>query len=126
MIRYTHCHFLGKEPAKVIFNVSNWTYCTFVGMDITLNNLCTITQFQLVSYLKLRFNNHVSPCSVKLKSGGNSLPLGSRVFGSRSSLKKAWAQACSGEMREEGVYSNRRDTRSMASGGVRVRNTCNQ
>lgn len=50
--------------------------------------------------------------------------MGSLVLASRSSLKKAWAHACSGLMREEGVYSSRRATSSMASGGVRARNTC--
>lgn len=65
------------------------------------------------------------PVSVKLKSGGSGLPFGNRVLPSRSSSKKLWAQACSGEMRDDGVYSSRRDTRSMASGGVRARKTCN-
>ena len=63
------------------------------------------------------------PCCVKLNKGGNSLPLGIRTPGCRSSLKKACAQASMGEMREEGVYSNSRLTSSMASGGVRERNT---
>lgn len=67
-----------------------------------------------------------SPCSVKLNKGGSSLPYGSRVFVSRSSSKKVWAQAWSGEIRDEGVYSSSRDTRSIASGGVRARNTCHQ
>lgn len=67
-----------------------------------------------------------SPCSVKLNNGGSSLPYGSRVFVSRSSSKKVWAHAWSGEIRDEGVYSSSRDTRSIASGGVRARNTCHQ
>jgi hypothetical protein len=66
----------------------------------------------------------LSSCSVKLNSGGNSLLLGSRVPGSRNSLKNGWPQAWRGVMRDDGVYSNSRDTNSMASGGVRVRNTC--
>lgn len=60
---------------------------------------------------------------LKLKSGGRSRPLGSRVFGWRSSSKKAWAQASSGERRDAGVYSSRREQRAMASGGVRGLNT---
>ncbi len=56
--------------------------------------------------------------SVKLKSGGSSLPAGNLVAGSLSSSKKVWAHACNGEIRAEGVYSSRRDTRSMASGEV--------
>lgn len=63
------------------------------------------------------------PCSVKLNNGGNSLPLGKRVFGSLNSLKKECAQACKGLIREDGVYSNSRATNSIASGGVRARNT---
>lgn len=65
-----------------------------------------------------------SSCSVKLKSGGNSRPLGSRVPCSRSSWKNECAHACSGVMRNDGVYSNSRATRSIASGGVRALNTC--
>lgn len=66
-----------------------------------------------------------SSCSVKLKSGGNSRPLGNRVPCSRNSLKNECAHACSGVMRNDGVYSNSRATRSIASGGVRALNTCN-
>lgn len=66
-----------------------------------------------------------SSCSVKLKSGGNSRPLGNRVPCSRNSLKNECAHACSGVMRSEGVYSSNRATRSIASGGVRALNTCN-
>lgn len=64
-----------------------------------------------------------SPCSVKLNSGGNSLPSGKRVFGSRNSLKNGCAQACSGLIREDGVYSSNLATSSIASGGVLARNT---
>lgn len=63
--------------------------------------------------------------SVKLKSGGSSRPLGSRVPCSRSSLKNECAHACRGVIRNDGVYSNNRATRSIASGGVRALNTCN-
>ena len=56
--------------------------------------------------------------------GGNSLPFGILAPGSLSSLKKACAHASMGEIREEGVYSNSRLTRSNASGGVRGLNTC--
>ena len=44
--------------------------------------------------------------------------------GNLSSLKNACAHASMGEIREEGVYSNSRLTRSNASGGVRGLNTC--
>lgn len=65
-------------------------------------------------------------CSVKLKSRGKSLPLGSLVPGSLSSSKNVWAQACSGVILAEGVYSSSLDTRSIASGLVLALNTCNQ
>ena len=64
------------------------------------------------------------PCGVKLNNGGSSRPLGRRVEGSRSSSKKLCAQACSGVIRLDGVYSSSVLTRSIASGGVRGRNTC--
>lgn len=63
------------------------------------------------------------PCSVKLNSGGNSFPFGSRWLHSLSSLKNGWAHACRGEIRAFGVYSNSRETSAIASGGVRARNT---
>ena len=63
------------------------------------------------------------PCWVKLNSEGNSLPLGIRDPGCRSSLKNGWAHASMGLMREDGVYSRRWLTRSIASGGVRGLNT---
>lgn len=63
------------------------------------------------------------PCSVKLNNGGNSFPFGRRVFGSRNSLKKGWAQACNGLIRDDGVYSKSLATNSIASGGVLARNT---
>lgn len=66
------------------------------------------------------------PVVLKLKSMGRSRPLGSRVFGWRSSSKKACAQASSGERREAGVYSSSREQRAMASGGVRGLKTCVQ
>lgn len=64
-----------------------------------------------------------APCSVKLNSGGNSFPFGSLWLHSLSSLKNGWAHACNGEIRAFGVYSNSLDTRAIASGGVRDRNT---
>ena len=65
----------------------------------------------------------ILPCGEKLKSIGNSLPFGSRELGSRSSSKKACAQASNGEILADGIYSNRRLTTCIASGGVRGRNT---
>jgi len=73
--------------------------------------------------IELRCGWMRSSCSVKLKSGGNSLPLGSRVEASLSSSKKLWAQASKGVMRELGVYSSNLPTSSIASGGVRGRKT---
>ncbi|KYN28468.1 hypothetical protein ALC57_02195 [Trachymyrmex cornetzi] len=55
-----------------------------------------------------------SSCSVKLKSGGNSRPLGNRVPCSRNSLKNECAHACNGVMRNDGVYSKSRATRFQA------------
>lgn len=60
-----------------------------------------------------------SSTELKLKMGGNSLPLGRRVLGSRSSSKKECAQACRGERRVSGVYSKSRLHNVMASGEVR-------
>lgn len=60
-----------------------------------------------------------------MKRGGSSRPLGSLVLGSRSSSKKLWAHASNGVILDDGVYSRRRETNSIASGGVRGRNTCN-
>lgn len=68
------------------------------------------------------FNN--LPCSVKLNKGGSSLPLGRRVLGSRNSLKNGCAQASSGPIRDDGVYSSSLATNSIASGGVLALNTC--
>lgn len=61
---------------------------------------------------------------MKLNSGGNSRPFGKTLLPSRSSLKKGWAQACKGVILAPGVYSSRRETNAIASGGVRTRNTC--
>ena len=69
------------------------------------------------------YSSTYSPCWAKLKSEGNSMPLGMRDPGCRSSLKNGWAHASMGLMREEGVYSKSRLTRSIASGGVRGLNT---
>lgn len=63
-------------------------------------------------------------CSVKLNSGGNARPFGKTAPGCRRSLKKGWAQAANGVIRNGGVYSNKRATSSIASGGVRALNTC--
>ena len=63
-------------------------------------------------------------CSVKLNRGGKWRPFGSNVFWRRSSSKNECAHACRGVIRSDGVYSRRRATRSIASGGVRALNTC--
>lgn len=73
--------------------------------------------------IRVKKENVILPCSVKLNNGGNSLLLGNLALGSRNSSKNLWAHACKGVMREDGVYSNRRDTKSIASGDVRARNT---
>ena len=72
----------------------------------------------------VRCAHHYGPVAVKLNKGGSSRLLGSRELGSRSSSKKVCAQASMGDILREGVYSSRRLTTSMASGGVRGRNTC--
>ena len=61
---------------------------------------------------------------LKLKRGGSGRLLGSWVPRLRSSSKKLWAQASSGESLEDGVYSSRLEQSAMASGGVRDLNTC--
>lgn len=65
-----------------------------------------------------------SPPGLKLKRGGSGRLLGSWVPRVRSSSKKLWAQASSGESLEDGVYSSRLEQSAMASGGVRDLNTC--
>lgn len=64
-----------------------------------------------------------SSTGLKLKRRGSSRPLGRWAVGWRSSSKKAWAQASRGDSLVTGVYSNRREQREMASGGVRGLNT---
>lgn len=59
-----------------------------------------------------------------MNKAGKLRPLGKRVNGSRSSSKNECAHACMGDILEDGVYSNRRETKSIASGGVLVLNTC--
>ena len=61
---------------------------------------------------------------LKLKRGGRGRPLGRRVLGSRSSSKKGCTHASSAVQRSAGEYCSRRDTRSTASGGIRLWNTC--
>lgn len=60
---------------------------------------------------------------MKLNKGGNSLPLGSLLFGSRNSSKKGCAHASKGVIRALGVYSSSLLARAMASGGVLGLNT---
>ena len=71
----------------------------------------------------MEWKKELLPCSVKLKRTGSSRPFGNLVWGSLSSSKKVWAHASSGEIRAEGVYSKRRETKSIASNGVRARKT---
>ena len=78
-----------------------------------------ITSYIIKSYCKRL------PCDVKLNNSGNSRPLGILVEGCRNSSKKGCAQASIAVIRLDGVYSNSRLTRSMASAGVRGLNTCN-
>jgi hypothetical protein len=68
-------------------------------------------------------NNEDKPNSVKLNRGGSSSLFGNRVPGSLSSSKKGWAQAWSGVIREQGVYSKSLETNSIASAGIRLRKT---
>ncbi len=55
---------------------------------------------------------------LKLNRGGSGRSLGSWAPSLRSSSKKLWAQASSGESLEDGVYSSRLEQSAMASGGV--------
>lgn len=60
---------------------------------------------------------------MKLNNGGNSRPFGRSLLPSRNSLKNGCAQACNGVILAPGVYSSKRDTKAIASGGVRTLNT---
>lgn len=85
-----------------------------------------IEKFEFNHYYKSCLDaetNVCVPCVVKLKRGGLSRPLGSLRVGTRSSSKKAWAQASRGVSRAVGVYSSNREHRAIASGGVFGRNT---
>jgi len=73
--------------------------------------------------MEFRLDAIESSVCVQLNNGGNSLPLGRRVLGSRNSSKKPWAHASRGVTRAPGVYSRRRETRVIASTGVRGRKT---
>jgi hypothetical protein len=64
------------------------------------------------------------PWGVKLNNGGNSLPFGNLVAGSRNSSKKQWAHASRGEILADGIYSNNLLTSWIASCGVLGLNTC--
>ena len=82
---------------------------------------CTIERLeQCVCHFRYK------PVCVQLNKGGNSLPFGRRVLGSRNSSKKPWAHASRGVTRAPGVYSRRRETSVMASTGVRGRKTYRQ
>jgi hypothetical protein len=61
---------------------------------------------------------------LKRREMGSFLPEGSTVLGSRSSSKKVWAHASSGDTRAVGSYCRILETKSIASGGVRDLNTC--
>ena len=82
-------------------------------------HLIHITANSGTQTLKIR---HI-PLGVKLNRGGSSLPLGSFVFGSRSSLKNACAHASRGLILDFGVYSSSLLHSWIASGGVLGRNT---
>lgn len=69
--------------------------------------------------------NDNAPSRVKSKRAGRSFPLGIFVPSSRRSSKKGWHIASIALNRALGVYSSSRDTRSIASTGVRGRNTYN-
>jgi len=55
---------------------------------------------------------------LKLNSGGNGRPFGSLACGSRNSSKNEWAHASRALHRRFGEYWRRRETRSIASGGI--------
>jgi len=68
--------------------------------------------------------NDNAPSRVKSNSLGNSRPLGIRTPSCRSSSKNVWTIASIAPSRMLGVYSSRCETRSIASGDVRGRKTC--
>lgn len=84
----------------------------------TTNQLfATILLAQQNKFLNINLISQIIflPCSVKLNNGGSSLP-NNFAPGSLSLLKNLWAHAWRGVMRADGVYTKRRDTRSIASG----------
>lgn len=60
---------------------------------------------------------------MKLNNGGMSFPVGIFASATRRSSKKGWHIASIAVSRAEGVYSRSFEMRSIASGGVRGRNT---
>lgn len=59
-----------------------------------------------------------------MNSGGNSFPFGIFAPSCLSSSKKGWHIASTELSRASGVYSSNFETRSIDSGAVRGRNTC--
>lgn len=91
-------------------------------------NLVVLPALQDIKIKMNKFTNQYQyfnniPCSVKLNSWGNSRPFGNILLPSRNSLKNGWAQACKGVILAPGVYSSNRETKAIASGGVRALNT---
>lgn len=64
------------------------------------------------------------PSRVKSNKGGMSFPLAILASGTRRSSKKGCVMASIAVRRAEGVYSSSLEIKSIASGGVRGRNTC--
>ena len=70
-----------------------------------------------------RHSSH-EPSREKSNNDGNSFPFGIFAPSARSSSKKGCTIASTALNRTSGVYSNNLETRSIASGAVRGRNTC--
>lgn len=72
------------------------------------------------SFTKISAGTFFNSCGLKLNRGGKKRPFGRRVVGSRSSSKKGWTNASKAVHRRLGEYWSSLDTRSTASGGIRL------
>lgn len=80
----------------------------------------------MISKQEPQLNPSSLPSRVKLKRGGKSFPLGILVASTLRSSKNEWHMASIALRRALGVYSSNRETKSIASTGVRGRNTWKQ
>lgn len=75
-----------------------------------------------ISFTNISTGTPFSSWGLKLNNGGRKRPFGSRVLGSRSSSKKGWIKASNAVLRRLGEYCSSLETRSTASGGIRLWN----